>query len=125
MTRLLRKAIVVVAVAAVAIASCYAPRFAHASMVLRAASGHADSHHRHDHGVSHASPCHEDSGTEHGTGDAGAHKYCCAAACAASAFIFSATELPEASQQRAEATCLAEQLRPIAPSALDPPPRVG
>jgi hypothetical protein len=125
MTRLLRKAIVVVAVAAVAIASCYAPRFAHASMVLRAAIEHADAHHRHDHGVPHATLCHEDSGSENGAGDAGAQKYCCAAACAASAFIFSAVQLPEAPHQRAEATCLAEELRSIASSALDPPPRIG
>ena len=123
MTHWLRTTVVVLAIAAIAVAS-YAPRFAHASMLLGASLEHAaQSHQEHEFGVSHATPCREGGDADNGAGDVDAQKYCCAAACAASAFIFSAVYLPDSPHQRAGAMSLLEQLRSIAPSALDPPPR--
>ena len=124
MTFWLRKSVVVVAIAAIAIASCYAPRFAHASMMFQGASDHAV-HDEHD-PISHATACHEGSDLDNFGGDETAtDKACCAAACAASAFIFNAVQLPTPNHERPEAIPLVDQLRAFLPSALDPPPRAA
>jgi hypothetical protein len=125
MTNGLRKIVVLVAIAAVAVASCYAPRFAHASKSLAAAleqAGHGQVHDDHSHGIGHSAVGHEDDAKAHG-GQSGSDKNCCAAACAPAAFIFAGAQLPDAPHQQVDAILLIDQLRSIIPSALDPPPR--
>jgi hypothetical protein len=111
-----RPVTVAIAVFAIAFASCYAPRFAHALPQAAAAATH-------EHG-GRAMPCHDqDAPTQSKDGDTSS--YCCAAACAAAAFIFGAALLDEMQPAPPTAALPASVLPPVAASAIDPPPRLA
>lgn len=116
-----RKTITLTAIAAIAFANCFAPRFAHAFSPIEATIVHIvpDGHNHHaisslGHDVGEA----EDQGDDTGTS-----KYCCAAACSASAFILSPYEWLDAPVGSQVSAVFIEFFRSVGRSAIDPPPR--
>lgn len=104
-----------IAAGAIFFANCYAPQFAHAAHAQFDSASSADHHHA-------SMPCHSD-GAPPSTGPQDEAGYCCAAACAATAFIFGTPMLDETQPTVVPAVRLAHGMRAVGPTASDPPPR--
>ena len=112
----MRPTTIALAVFAIIFANCYAPRLAHA----RPQAAHAAAVQVQDQD---AMPCHERS-TPHSTaGDTS--PYCCAAACGTAAFIFGSAALDGLPWAEPAFAPPGSFLRPISPTAIDPPPRLA
>jgi hypothetical protein len=118
-----RNIITLTAVVAMIVANCYAPRFVHAYGSLEHAALSVESH---AHGASAEVPCHSQDDDKGENGEAGASKFCCAAACAATALIWNSSVLPHQSPVgRSVSAALTEFLQSIAWHSIDPPPRAA
>lgn len=129
-----RKRTAMVAVAALVVAGCYAPKLAfaahHPGMAHYAAAVLAPNHSDHshaDHADHHAekAECHEQTAVDVDGNSAGESKYCCATACTATVFIL--VESPSIVRLISSAQAsisLDDALRSFNTAAVDPPPRL-
>lgn len=129
-----RKRTVIVAMGALVVAGCYAPKLAlaahHPAMAHYAAAVLAPDHSAHshaDHADHHAekADCHGQTTVDADGNYAGESKYCCAAACTATVFILAdSPSIVRLIVSAGTSISLDDALRSFNIAAVDPPPRL-
>ncbi len=110
--------VAILAITAIAAASCYAPKLAHAARHYAAMQAAAI-----DQDPAASTPCREHGALDHAKGDGDTDSHCCAAACGATAFIFGSPALDVLPAADPAFATLTVVLRSMPAPAIDPPPR--